>query len=88
MTALVCVMRNKLSLCLATFCFFIIVIWCGLLGFYASDLHRRWREPVLRYPVLVIESDDWGAGPLEQAQALDALHQVLQGHRDQTGVIR
>ena len=65
--------------------FFLLVIWCGLLGFYASDLHRRWREPVLRYPVLVIESDDWGAGPLEQAQALDALRQVLKGHHDQTG---
>lgn len=64
---------------------FLLLIWCGLLGFYASDLHRRWHEPVLRYPVLVIESDDWGAGPLEQAQALDALHQILQGHRDQTG---
>lgn len=65
--------------------FFLLVIWCGLLGFYASDLHRRWREPVLRYPVLVIESDDWGAGPLEQAQALDSLRQVLKGHHDQTG---
>ena len=65
--------------------FFLLLVWCGLLGFYASDLLRRWREPVLRYPVLVIESDDWGAGPLEQAQALDALRQVLQGHRDQAG---
>lgn len=65
--------------------FFPLVIWCGLLGFYASDLRRRWREPVLRYPVLVIESDDWGAGPLEQAQALDALRQILQSHRDQAG---
>ncbi|MBI5752048.1 MAG: hypothetical protein HZA59_07890, partial [Hydrogenophilales bacterium] len=65
--------------------FFLLLVWCGLLGFYASDLRRRWREPVLRYPVLVIESDDWGAGPLEQAQALDALRQILQGHRDQMG---
>ena len=65
--------------------FSLLLIWCGLLGFYASDLRRRWREPVLRYPVLVIESDDWGAGPQEQAPVLDALRQVLQGHRDRIG---
>jgi hypothetical protein len=65
--------------------FFLFLVWGGLLGFYSSDLRRRWHEPVLRYPVLVIESDDWGAGPLEQAHALDALRQILQSHRDQTG---
>jgi len=56
----------------------------------AAALCRRslaaiWREPVLRQPVLVIESDDWGAGPLEQAGALRALAQVLRRHRDAAG---
>jgi hypothetical protein len=59
--------------------------WVLLVSVYAGRLRALWREPMLRCPVLVIESDDWGAGPLEQAQALDALRQVLQGHRDQTG---
>lgn len=54
-------------------------------------IHRRellaiWREPVLRYPVLIIESDDWGAGPVEaQADALNRIAEVLANHRDQTG---
>ncbi len=56
-----------------------------LLFVYRHALAAYWREPVLRYPVLIFESDDWGAGPLEQAQALDALRQVLKGHRDQSG---
>lgn len=48
-------------------------------------LARIWREPVLRHPVLIIESDDWGAGPLVQAQALDEVAAVLRRHRDATG---
>jgi len=53
-------------------------------------LHRRalialWREPVLRHPVLIVESDDWGAGPLEQAQALDSIADCLARHQDVDG---
>lgn len=48
-------------------------------------LARIWREPVLRHPVLIIESDDWGAGPLAQAQALDEMAAVLRRHRDASG---
>ncbi len=48
-------------------------------------LARIWREPVLRHPVLIIESDDWGAGPLVQAQALDEVAAVLRRHRDASG---
>jgi len=56
-----------------------------LLLAYRHILVAYWREPVFRYPILVFEGDDWGAGPLEQAQALDALRQVLKSHRDQSG---
>lgn len=56
-----------------------IVLW------YRRDIDRLWREPVLRRPVLVLESDDWGAGPLKQVEALDAIAAVLRAHRDAAG---
>jgi hypothetical protein len=33
--------------------------------------------------VLILESDDWGAGPLEQAGALEKIDHLLSGFRDQ-----
>ncbi|MDP2833085.1 MAG: hypothetical protein Q8Q28_07290 [Pseudomonadota bacterium] len=53
-------------------------------------LHRRalialWREPVMRHPVLIVESDDWGVGPLEQAEALSAIVDCLARHHDRQG---
>lgn len=52
---------------------------------YQRELRRLWREPVFKVPVLVLESDDWGAGPLVQAAALDAMAAVLARHADATG---
>lgn len=48
-------------------------------------LGHLWREPVFRRPVLVLESDDWGAGPVCQAGALGAIADVLGRHRDGAG---
>jgi hypothetical protein len=45
----------------------------------------RWREPVLREPVLILESDDWGAGPPEQANALRRIAALLSRTRDARG---
>jgi hypothetical protein len=56
-----------------------------LIGVYRRDLARLWREPVFRYPILIIESDDWGAGPLSQAAALRDIAEVLGRHRDVAG---
>ena len=42
-------------------------------------------EPVLKFPVLVIESDDWGPGPVHHAQRLERLRQILLRHRDSRG---
>ena len=36
-----------------------------------------WHEPVLRRPVLIIESDDWGAGPASQAAVLEEIAHLL-----------
>jgi hypothetical protein len=63
----------------------ILLLWAVVLLAFASPLAARWREPVLRYPVLVIESDDWGAGPLAQADALTRLTDMLQRIRDHSG---
>jgi len=30
---------------------------------YFQDLMANWNEPVIKHPVLIFESDDWGAGP-------------------------
>lgn len=63
--------------------------WLVVVGVIAAvfrdQLRRLWMEPVLRNPVLVIESDDWGAGPLAQAEALSAIEHILCGHRDAVG---
>jgi len=56
-----------------------------LLRVYRRELLRLLREPVFRRPVLVIESDDWGAGPIAQAASLQAIARVLQRHRDAAG---
>ena len=53
-------------------------------------VHRRtllalWREPVLRQPVLIIESDDWGPAPVSDVHTLERLMQLLSRHRDHFG---
>jgi len=52
----------------------------------------RWKEslrplaaPVLRQPVFIVESDDWGPGDPVQAEALRAVAGVLEHHRDAAG---
>jgi hypothetical protein len=58
----------------------IVVAWMN-----RGALVAFWREPVLKYPVLIIESDDWGAGPPEQAEQLDRIAAVLRSHTDRLG---
>ena len=63
----------------------VISVWALVLLAFTRPLHARWREPVFRHPALVVESDDWGAGPLAQTEALTRIASVLQGFRDSTG---
>lgn len=63
----------------------LLLLWAGVLLAFAGPLAARWREPVLRQPVLIIESDDWGAGPLKQAEALNKLMALLHRVRDRSG---
>lgn len=52
---------------------------------YWPEMRKLWHEPVVCHPVLIIESDDWGAGPLAQADALARLSALLHGVRDRSG---
>jgi hypothetical protein len=63
----------------------ILLLWTAVLLAFATPLSARWREPVLRHPVLIIESDDWGAGPLAQADVLVRLNAMLHRIRDHSG---
>ena len=66
-------------------CGVVILVWGTLLFYVRRQLTALWREPVIKHPVLVLESDDWGAGPLVQAEALEQLRALLQRHHDGKG---
>lgn len=72
-----------------TLLFTLLIAWLALAAGILLAWHGRllalWREPVFRVPVLIVESDDWGAGPLEQADALAALADCLGRHHDANG---
>lgn len=58
----------------------ILTCWtCG------GAIAAAWREPVLKRPVLIVESDDWGAGPLEQAEWLKRIAAVFDTFADCDG---
>lgn len=68
---------------------YLAIAWLGgvalALWWHRAELLASWREPVLRHPVLIVESDDWGAGPVGQATALERLAELLEGQRDASG---
>lgn len=72
-----------------TLLFAVLLAWlallAGLLLAWRGQLLALWREPVFKAPILIVESDDWGAGPLEQADALGALAARLGRHHDGEG---
>ena len=63
----------------------VIALWASVLLAFLRPLRARWREPVFRHPLLVLESDDWGAGPLTQTEALGEIAVALQEFRDGSG---
>jgi hypothetical protein len=63
------------------------ILWLAVSSVLLAVAYRRalwaaWREPVLRAPVLILESDDWGYGPLLQAERLDRIAELLAGFCD------
>jgi hypothetical protein len=66
------------------------ILWLALSSAVLALIYRRalfaaWREPVLRAPVLILESDDWGYGPPLQSERLDRIAELLAGFRDAFG---
>lgn len=66
------------------------LVWLSIVSatlfYYRRDLWAMWKEPALRHPVMIIEGDDWGAGPVQaQAVALNRLTDILSRHQDQNG---
>ena len=59
--------------------------WAILLWSWRATLYRHWVEPVLRRPVLIVESDDWGPGPPLHGERLARLADVLTQHQDGSG---
>ncbi len=72
-----------------TLLFTILFAWlalvAGLLIAFRDRLLTLWHEPAFKAPILIIESDDWGAGPLTQAEALSKLAVCLNRYHDVTG---
>jgi hypothetical protein len=67
-----------------------VILWLAVSTALLALAFRRalsaaWREPVLRAPVLILESDDWGYGPLVQAERLDRIADLLAEFRDAVG---
>lgn len=60
-------------------------LWSLILVAFARRLMADWREPVLSAPVLIIESDDWGPGPPEDAARLRQVARLFQEFRDGRG---
>lgn len=61
------------------------IVWAVVLVTYAPHLWRSWCEPMLRHPILIFESDDWGPGPASHAPALRRLTECLSAFHDSTG---
>ena len=67
-----------------------LILWLLASGAMTFLFARReiiacWQEPVLRRPVLIIESDDWGTGPASQAAVLGEIARLLAGFSDCDG---
>lgn len=67
----------------------ILLFWLlfnGLIIFhYRHVIINIWNEPVFRFPVLIIESDDWGPGDACQGQALENIIHILNRYHDSQG---
>jgi hypothetical protein len=67
-----------------------VALWlgasCAALAFaFRREIAAAWNEPVLRAPVLILESDDWGYGPVVQAERLEELAALLGRFEDRYG---
>lgn len=70
---------------LSAFLLVLGTLWGLLFVCFRRPLLSFWREPMLRVPVFILESDDWGAGPESQVVALNRLADLLSQFKDHYG---
>lgn len=70
---------------LAAIAIFWIIITVLVMLFKKALLHSTWNEPYIAAPVVVIESDDWGPGTANHAEALTNIVRILKRHHDAAG---
>jgi hypothetical protein len=75
-------MAVSLSITIAVLWSFAVALF---LAKYRGLLLSAWREPCLKRPILIFESDDWGAGPDYQADALRDLQDLELRYQDRDG---
>ena len=63
----------------------VLACWAALALAYRREVVAAWQEPTLAAPVLIVESDDWGYGPVEQAEWLRRIADLLAAFRDAHG---
>jgi len=63
----------------------LLAMWALSLLAFRQSLLRLWREPMLKQPVVIIESDDWGPGPDQQVIRLQEINAMLSRYQDNTG---
>ncbi len=62
-----------------------LILCVAVLRPQARVLRALWQEPVLMRPVVIVESDDWGPGPVEDAVMLQRIAKLLRSIRDSEG---
>lgn len=62
-----------------------LILCVAVLRPHARVLRALWHEPVLARPVVIVESDDWGPGPAEDAAMLQRIANLLSHIRDREG---
>lgn len=70
---------------LSAFLLVLGTLWGLLFVYFRRPLLSFWREPMLHVPVFILESDDWGAGPESQVDALNRLADLLSQFKDHHG---
>lgn len=68
----------------------VLLVWLAvsvalLVACHGRTLVALWREPMLAYPVLIVESDDWGVGPPSDGDMLARIAGLLREIQDGTG---
>ncbi|NMG75998.1 hypothetical protein [Aromatoleum diolicum] len=83
-------LRSETEVSHVTFVVLLLMLWLVLavallVARHGRLLHELWREPMIERPVLIVESDDWGPGPAEDARILREITGILARIRDRDG---